>query len=538
MKKTPAVGRLESAREQAQARLDGEKSQLERNRLGQFATPPGLARAIARLVRVHWPGSERIRFLDPGVGTGAFYSAVRSEFQKRQIGDAVGVELDPDVAAVARSLWAEDGLHVRLGDFTRMSAPTASNCANLVVANPPYVRHHHLEASDKVRLQRAVAENLGLPVSGLAGLYCYFLLLSDRWMSEGGLGVWLIPSEFFDVNYGRVLREYLATRVTLLRVHRFDASDVQFDDALVSSVVVLFRKQRPEAAHEASFTEGGSLDRPNRTQQVSVTALGKSERWTSFLNGRSQEGETVPRLGDFFRIKRGLATGANNFFILSRERARELRLPERFLKPILPSPRYLVEPIVEVDREGYPLLPEQLVLIDCNVDMQTLKREAPTLHTYIQQGVESGLAERYLASTRQPWYSQEQRSAAPFLCTYMGRGAGKTKPLRFIWNKSKATAPNVYLLLYPTGALLEKLEKQPGTARVVYEFLGAIDAGALRDGGRVYGGGLHKVEPRELANFPAQKLVTTLGLENKRVAQLPLFIVADRQARATVTRTQ
>ena len=69
-------------------------------------------------------------------------------------------------------------------------------------------------------------------------LYGYFLLLAHRWLAPGGVGVWVVPAEFLDVNYGQALKDYLATRVTLHRLHRFDPEDVQFADALVSSVVV------------------------------------------------------------------------------------------------------------------------------------------------------------------------------------------------------------------------------------------------------------------------------------------------------------
>jgi hypothetical protein len=51
-----------------------------------------------------------------------------------------------------------------------------------------------------------------------------------------------------DVNYGRVLKRYLTERVTLRRIHRFDASDVQFDDALVTSAVVVFENTPPGGA--------------------------------------------------------------------------------------------------------------------------------------------------------------------------------------------------------------------------------------------------------------------------------------------------
>ena len=537
MSSAPTITRLERSRQVEQSRLDGERTQPERNRLGQFATPSPLARSIARLARSQWRMGHRVRFLDPGVGTGAFYAALREEFLRRQIGSALGIEVDEGVAAVAKKLWGMDGLDVRVGDFTKLRIPSNGAQANLILANPPYVRHHHLVPEEKRRLQGRVASELGLRISGLAGLYCYFLLLCDRWLEDGGLAAWLIPAEFFDVNYGRVVREYLTQRVTLLRVHRFAASDVQFDDALVSSVVLLYRKDQPSSDHEVKFTVGGTLEGPQQERRVRVAELAASDRWTAFLNGHEHRLSSGPRLGDFFSIKRGIATGANTFFILPRASARDLNLPERFLRPILPSPRLLAEAVVESRADGYPDLADPLALIDCPVPEAEVKRSAPSLHAYFQRGVKAGLLQRYLVSRRQPWYQQEQRPAAPFLCTYMGRGTGKTKPFRFIWNKSRATAPNVYLMLYPTGALKAALRTRPGLAAEIFAFLNSIGAEMLRSSGRVYGGALHKVEPKELGNLPAGPLTKLVGSEYSTSPQLPLFEVHSPGARKRVART-
>ena len=66
-------------------------------------------------------------------------------------------------------------------------------------------------------------------------------------LQTNGLAAWLIPSEFMDVNYGDEVKRYLTERVCLLQIHRFCPSDVQFDDALVSSAIVVFEKRQAEA---------------------------------------------------------------------------------------------------------------------------------------------------------------------------------------------------------------------------------------------------------------------------------------------------
>jgi hypothetical protein len=62
-----------------------------------------------------------------------------------------------------------------------------------------------------------------------------------------------------DVNYGKAVKHYLLSRVTLLHIHRFDPNGVQFADALVSSAVVWFRNGLRSLLARASTrnSEGG-----------------------------------------------------------------------------------------------------------------------------------------------------------------------------------------------------------------------------------------------------------------------------------------
>jgi type I restriction-modification system DNA methylase subunit len=270
----------ETCRQTIQAAIDATKSAAERNRLGQFATPNALALDIARYVgSLIGQRKGGIRFADPSIGSGSFFSAALAVYGPKRIGSAVGVELDPAFAGAARDLWADAGLEVVQGDFSRVVANASCPPApNLILANPPYVRHHHLNRADKERLQRLAFKMTGVEVNGLAGLYVYFVLLATAWMEDDGYAAWLIPSEFMDVNYGAALKRFLTDRVTLIRAHRFDPDDVQFGDALVSSVVLVFKKAPPQPDHKPQFTFGRTLDRPQACDRVSLDHLRASRK--------------------------------------------------------------------------------------------------------------------------------------------------------------------------------------------------------------------------------------------------------------------
>jgi len=105
-----SLQQIELERKAEQAKLDGLKTAMQRNEMGQYATPFPLALKIVQFVRDNWlTAAEDIRFLDPGVGTGAFVSALLHAFDRKNIRSITGVELDPQVAAAADKLWSKWG---------------------------------------------------------------------------------------------------------------------------------------------------------------------------------------------------------------------------------------------------------------------------------------------------------------------------------------------------------------------------------------------------------------------------------------------
>lgn len=502
---------VEEYRLTLQAALDAEKSQHERNRLGQFSTPTALARDVVAYGLGLLPDHVPIRFLDPAIGTGSFYSALLASNAVRRIEAAEGYEIDPHYELPARNLWAGTPLRLHLGDFTKAVPPaTTEKRFNLVICNPPYVRHHYLESDDKKRLQSLARMVFGAQLGGLAGLYCYFLALVHSWMSPGAVAAWLIPSEFMDVNYGQAVKRYLLEKVTLLRIHRFDPNDVQFADALVSSAVVFFRNETPPAEYNVEFSYGGNLHSPTLSKRIARDALESERKWTRFPIADRRDATTEPTLGEFFGIKRGLATGDNSFFILTPEQISERSLPWQVFRPILPSPRYLEGEEVMADEAGNPLIKQRLFLLDCRLSEGEVKVEYPALWRYLESG-KTDVASRYLCQRRKPWYSQENRPPAQIVCTYIGRSDNKNrKPFRFILNHSLATAANVYLLLYPKPALAVALREDASLMRKVWNYLRAIESATLLGEGRVYGGGLHKLEPNELSHVRVPSMESLL----------------------------
>jgi len=543
---------IELERLKIQHSLDVAKKQVERNKLGQFATPTALATDILEYTRQLLSQNTALRFLDPAIGTGSFFSALLHSILCEQVVKAVGYEIDPLYSHRTAELWRNTLLDVRNADFTSTIPPITEDAKyNLLVCNPPYVRHHHLQKIEKQRLQDVGKQATGIKLNGQAGLYCHFLTIAHSWMAENALAVWLIPSEFMDADYGRQVKEYLLNKVTLLRIHRFNPNDLQFNDALVSSAVVCFMNRKNDMPREVDFSYGGTLNKPEKFCVVSRDVLANTNKWTIFplatnsryvrdenelaverdnrlvshlempefvlstVKGEQDKGFMGLRKGstlaDLFTIKRGLATGANDFFVLDEENIERYQIPERFLVPILPPSRYLRTDEVHADEEGNPLLKPRLFLLNCFLKEDEIQSTYPLVWEYLKKGIERGIDLRYLCSHRPLWYMQETRQPALFLCSYIGHRDGKSnRPFRFIVNHSKAIATNAYHMLYPKPNLQILLQENPQAINKVWNALNAISVEVLVGEGRVYGGGMHKLEPKELGNVPVESIITMI----------------------------
>lgn len=506
---------IEKKRLNLQSSLDAEKDlkdKTERNKMGQFATPTDLAREIVKYGLFLINKKKGINFMEPAFGTGSFFSALINETNSSQIEKAYGVEIDRHYGEPASQLWGDYDVEVKISDFTKLVPDVLEKEVDLLICNPPYVRHHHLAKDDKVRLKEISERVFKSKVSGLSGLYCHFIAASHQWMTNGGIGGWLIPSEFMDVNYGAALKSYLCNEVTLLRIHRFDPEDSQFDDALVSSAVVWIKNEKPPQSHKATFSFGGTLEKPKLSKLIENSELKSEAKWTRFPEKKVRAASIEPKISDFFRIRRGLATGGNDFFLLSPEQAAQENIPKQFLKPILPSPRYLKTSVINSEDDGCPKIDNKLFLLDCRLPPEEVELSYPSLWRYLQKGVELGIDKAYLCKNRLFWYRQEKRNPSPFYCTYIGRKTkASDKPFSFILNHSSAVVSNSYLALEPLKGVSELLIKKPDIVVNIWEALNEICSELMKDEGRVYGGGMHKMEPKELANVPVPLIAELLN---------------------------
>lgn len=500
---------IEKKRQQLQIALDSKKNLRERNKLGQFSTPYHLARQICIYMK-SLIGGTIDSFLEPSVGTGVFYSSLSEIVNIRR---AVGYEVDSYYFTPTKELWHNYGIKLINQDFLEAYPDEKFS---LIIANPPYSRHHHIPVEKKTKLSRRLKELYEVKLSGLAGLHIYFVMLSTQWLKDDGYSCWLIPSEFLSVNYGIEFKRFLLNQVDLISIHSYDNSDVQFDDALVSSTILVFRKSKNKVNY-VNFSWGPDINKPSHSIKINKSELNPNDKWNKeFLLRKDRCLNSTSTIGSYFKIKRGIATGDNSFFIIDEETRERYNIPKTVLTPLIPPPRKLKTNIYTVDDSSS----DGLYLITCHDSLDVIKDKYEGLYNYIEKGRQDGVNLRANCRNRTLWYGLEKRDVPPILISYMGRDNNDLSlPIKFILNNANVIATNSYLCLY----VREEYEYNPNDEiyKAIWRILSSIPKEVLIAHGRTYGGGLLKWEPKELESIPCPDLSKYL-----RPKQLSLFETA------------
>jgi adenine-specific DNA-methyltransferase len=456
--------------------LSAMRSPTQKRSIGAIYTPAPIIAAM-----VDWAASKEQpgRVIDPGAGSCRFALAAGARFPKAEL---LAVESDPLSAIVGRANLSAAGLAGRAPmmcvDYRDWVPDRSFRGETLYVGNPPYVRHHEIEAKWKDWLADT-ASSLGGRASRLAGLHVHFFIATAQKATPGDRGVFITSSEWLDVNYGSVVRGLLLDGLGGESIDLFEPTAAVFEGVATTGVITCFRVgSRVQAIRVRRVTDVESLRRLAEGTPVSRTTMASTPRWTT-LTARPRPIPTgFVELGEVCRVHRGTATGHNAVWILKPDA--ETDLPARVLFPCVTRAKELFDAGQFLD-DGTRLcravdLPRDLNLLD--------EREAGAVARFLRQAEKHGATESYIARHRKPWWAVGLREPAPILATYMAR-----RVPAFVRNSAGARHINIAHGLYP---------REPMSDLALDALADYLRHGVTLDAGRSYAGGLVKFEPREM----------------------------------------
>jgi hypothetical protein len=288
-------------------------------------------------------------------------------------------------------------------------------------------------------------------------LYIYFYLLGLSLLDDRGTLCFVSSNSWLDARYGRGLQEFLLTHGWLKLVIENQVRR-SFDTAGVNTAIVLLG-----AAHDAETSLATSAQKTARFVTLSIpfeqavsaaiweavaattsrcqtpdyrvlarnqgdlvqsgTSLPQQryvgEKWgANYLRAphiysvvREKYGDRMVRLGDSASVRRGITTGANDFFFLDEIDQARWGIEREFLLPALKGPRELDRVWLDV-AEGV-----RGRIFVCPRDKAELRGTRAL--AYIEHGESMGYDQRPTCRRRTRWWDLGAREGARVHCSYM-----------------------------------------------------------------------------------------------------------------------
>jgi len=468
---------------------------------GQFWTPSWVAKAMISYVI---KSSDFI--FDPAAGNGAFYEALKMVNNKRKI-KFYGIDVDETV--LKKDVYTDGDCYLEKRDFIH-NPP--NRLFKSIVANPPYIRHHRLTHDIKDKLRQISKSILGFQIDGRAGFHIYFLITALKLLDDNGRLAFIMPADTCEGVFADDLWKWITKNYLLEAVITFKPDATPFPDVDTNAIVFLIKRAEPKPyfwwliskeSHTTDLTEFVASN--FRLKNYRTLDIIERNLFEALGTGMSRNPSYVNfkyRLCDFAKVMRGIATGANEFFFLTREQVRKYNIPEEFIKIAVGRTRDVVnssltiETIKDLESKNRPTLL-------FSPDGRDFHNFPESVQRYLKLGEDLEINNRTLIKTRSPWYKMENRRIPPILFAYLGR-----RNLRFIKNEIGAIPLTGFLCVYP---LMEERYFIDKLWKILNHPLTLANLPLVA---KSYGSGALKVEPRCLEKLPIpNELISEFTIE-------------------------
>lgn len=466
---------------------------------GQFWTPAWVAEAMV----AYAVGGGSRHIFDPAVGGGAFFRAAKTiAGETNRCFELFGCELDEDAIRQAREsgLSESDLAGVRLADFV-LQPPQREFSA--IVANPPYIRHHRLSSETKGELRRLSISLTGRALDGRAGLHIYFLMRALQLLAPDGRLAFIMPADTCEGVFASSLWRWIGANFRLDAVVTFASAATPFPGVDTNAIIFFIRAAPPadyflwarcSEANTPELKRWVSAEFEEASENLEVHHRTINEGLATGLSRApllpERESSDAPVLGDFARVLRGIATGANEFFFLTRRQAADLGITDEFLLPAIGRTRDVKGDTIDNDTLARLDAADKPTLL-FSPDGRACDKYPKQIRDYLERGEAAGFHQRSLIATRRPWYKMEVRSVPEFVFAYLGR-----RNARFLRNVAGVVPLTGFLCVYPR-------RKDTEFVNELWRILRHQETNeGLSLVGKSYGGGAIKVEPRALERLP------------------------------------
>ena len=332
--------------------------------------------------------------------------------------------LDANIFAILQKLVRNSGAFDLKFVF---SAPFRENGGfDIVIGNPPYIRQAKIPVAERERL----LEQYPAGAVKSSDYFVYFYLRGLQILRKDGIHAFVCSNSWLDVAYGAALQKCLLDDFDIMAVYHNEV-EKEFQTADINTIVSVIRKResRPDSpvrfvtflAPLEKAVDNLELQREITRTRIQLITSGTREgkyigdKWGGkFLRApgiyhavMKKCSKQMVRLGDIAEVRRGITSGAIEFFYVKNKTVTEWELEKRFLRPLLKTPS---------ECKGYAIVPANLHhrIFMCRGDKMALK--GTNALRYIEWAEKKSYHKRPTCQARDPrWWELENRKYADIL---------------------------------------------------------------------------------------------------------------------------
>ena len=473
------------------------RSREERRKTGSFYTPSTIVAPMVEWVLAQNPEI----VVDPGCGSGRFAAAVARLSRETQL---IAIDKDAYATLVTRAVLAvlkPRFSRVENTDFLTMETIHRTPGRRVGwLGNPPYVRHQLTTRAQKIR-GVSMAATAGHSSIMTAGLHALFFTKTKLLSESGDVGCYVTPSEWVDNKSGGIVRDLFMNglggeSIVVLDPESFAFTGVKTTAAITSFVV----GSDSEIRRLALDVPVADLANGLRTigADVATAALKTTRGWSRVAGNPTGMPDSGPIIGDLFHVHRGTATGANGFWVMTKDKAKERGLSKYAVSTITRAE--------EIISAGGTLRRNDDLKVTISFPKDADRKDDRDVDGFIRRGEradENGLVVSQGSNAQKrskPWWSIAMSKPA-IVATYMAR-----RPPTFAANPDRLAILNIAVGLEP------KVKMDAATIVAVVKALNAAAAGFEEYAVR-YFGNLRKFEPKTIIKLPLPEALHHLVAE-------------------------
>lgn len=458
-----------------------------RKKFAQFFTPYKLASLMADWLLGN---CNMTTVLEPAFGLGIFSRILLSRKPNLAV---KGFDIDERIFAKAKELFNDTpNVFLHLEDYMFNDW---NNKYDGIICNPPYFKFHDY---DNKKILDQIEKRLNIKLNGFTNLYTLFLLKSIYQLNPYGRLAYIIPSEFLNSDYGKLVKSELVKSKVLRHIAIFDFEENVFDDALTTACILLcsnddnnqkVRFSVIKKIDDLKQIKTYISDYPNNIDgglTFNVKELRPELKWRKYY--QEQNGSRYTNLIPFSsvaKVVRGIATGANEYFTFSKSKAIRYGIDEKYLLPCICKATDVKGNFFTIDDFNSLVNNNRQAFL-----LNAVGSDNESILRYIELGERLGIDKKYLTACRTPWYSLENRPPSPIWVSVFNRNG-----LKFVRNEANISNLTSFHCVYPVRSnLFNNIHIDLLFAYLLTEVAREI----FEDNRREYGNGLQKFEPNDL----------------------------------------